>query len=242
MERAWEPVLFNDFPTSFVAATSTRPMNAMARYQLAAAPRGCSDRPRAGCAPSGDHPRGEGVPLVVLHAGAARARLWRAAPLAAGHETWDSLALFDANGSEVPLQLQNVKRHPDGGIRCADLIFIAQVPSLGYRTYFLCPGNGSRAPGSEVWVSLMGDQGFPGMVTGMLTPDEGRMGNGLIDVQANLRTGAILSLTLRSLDWNVVDGSHEHGFQLGVPPGRPWRSVGILWPAAWGGDHKGTAD
>ncbi|BCX05963.1 MAG: alpha-mannosidase [Candidatus Roseilinea sp.] len=232
MAQAWEPVLFNQFHDiicgSHLDATYE---SAIARFKRA------TDHANAVIDGAFDtltaeiDTRGEGIPLVVMNTLAqARTDVARIT-IGLGHERWESLALFDDEGEVIPLQIQNLKRHPDGSIKCADLIFIARVPALGYRTYFVRSGEGLRQPTTDLWVVPMGSQGYPGMVTGMLTPDEGRMGNSLIDVRANLRTGAIQSLILRGLAWDVVDSSHEHGFASVCrqeDQGDPWEYYGPL--------------
>ena len=112
------------------------------------------------------------------------------------------------NASSLGGAADGVLRHPDGSIKCADLIFIADVPSLGYRTYFVRDGDGAQVLDTDIDVSLAGS-GYPGMITGMLTPDDGRMSNSLINVRASLRTGAIQSLTWRASNWDIVDAAHE---------------------------------
>ncbi len=235
METAWEPLLFNQFHDiicgSHLDATYE---SAMARFKLATDQADAVTNRAMDALAAQIDTRGEGMPLVVMNTLAHARKDVARVNIGLGHERWETLALFDHDGTSIPMQLENVKRHPDGSIKCADLIFIADVPSLGYRTYFVRSGVGVSAPGTDVSVSLSGS-GHTGMITGQLTPDEGRMSNSLIDVRASIRTGAIQSLVLRNLNWDIVDGTHAHGFGSVCrqeDQGDPWEYYGPLRGAA----------
>jgi alpha-mannosidase len=52
-----------------------------------------------------------------------------------------AMRLLDEKGNSLPFQ---VEQYTDGSSRSLDLVFIAhQVPSLGYKTYYLVPSNGT---------------------------------------------------------------------------------------------------
>ncbi|MDR0416328.1 MAG: hypothetical protein LBH76_03235 [Propionibacteriaceae bacterium] len=42
-------------------------------------------------------------------------------------------------GEEVPHQIVALERHEDGSVRRVELVFVARVPPLGYKSYFLTP-------------------------------------------------------------------------------------------------------
>jgi len=48
--------------------------------------------------------------------------------------------LLTSSGTEVPVQIKILARHADGSIARAQVIFEAEVPSLGYATYYLAAG------------------------------------------------------------------------------------------------------
>ena len=48
-----------------------------------------------------------------------------------------AVQVFDAHGKRMVSQLTNVERHDDGSIQSAEVVFVAEVPSIGYNTYYL---------------------------------------------------------------------------------------------------------
>ena len=75
------------------------------------------------------------------------------------------LALADAKGRSVPVQILSAERYPAGGIKRATILFVAQrVPAMGYAVYQALPrsetvgdahSSGQRAhlgPGPPAWV------------------------------------------------------------------------------------------
>jgi alpha-mannosidase len=235
METAWEPVLFNQFHDiicgSHLDATYER---ALARFKLACDQADAVTHRALDTLIAQVDTRGDGMPLFVMNTQAHTRKDVARVSVGFAHERWNTLALFDLEGTPVPVQLENVKRHPDGSIKCADLLFIADVPSLGYRTYFVRSGEGARTPQTDLIVSLTGS-GHAGMITGQLTPDDGRMSNSLIDVRASIRTGSIQSLVLRNLNWDIVNAKHVHGFASVCrqeDQGDPWEYYGPLRGAA----------
>ncbi len=58
------------------------------------------------------------------------------------------ITLRDAAGEEVPVLAEGVARHPDGTLAGLTLTFrAADVPALGYRTYFAVPAQSSQRAG-----------------------------------------------------------------------------------------------
>lgn len=58
----------------------------------------------------------------------------------------EGLALYDGSGKAIPLHTDITQRHPDGSIRKAELVFVADgVPSVGYATYYLRPARTAHA-------------------------------------------------------------------------------------------------
>ncbi len=100
--------------------------------------------------------RDSGEPLVVFNSvswsrsGPVEAFVKPAAGAARG-----GLVLSDSRGVTVPAQVEVTKRHSDGSIAAARLLFIARdVPSVGYRTYYMNPSRTRQPrraePGAEV--------------------------------------------------------------------------------------------
>ena len=50
-----------------------------------------------------------------------------------------SLEIVNAKGEALDAQLKNVSKHQDGSIKEAKIVFIADVPSIGYNTYYIEP-------------------------------------------------------------------------------------------------------
>jgi alpha-mannosidase len=64
------------------------------------------------------------------------------------------LALSDETGTGVPFLAEGVRRHADGTLAEATITFrAADVPALGYRTYWVSPAEG---PGAAGWASAPG--------------------------------------------------------------------------------------
>jgi len=80
----------------------------------------------------------KGIPLVVFNS----LNWLRSSPVRV-HMKFEqnsarSIQLFDKNGSEIPIQLENARRNDSGYLSSADLAFIAsEVPSIGYDTYYV---------------------------------------------------------------------------------------------------------
>lgn len=94
--------------------------------------------------------QGEGISLVVFNLLGHERKDVARCTVGLGGESWEWLSLYDEDGNQIPLQLQDVHRHTDGSIKRADLIFIAQVPAFGYRTYFLRGGE-DRKFDTDLW-------------------------------------------------------------------------------------------
>ena len=212
LDDAWEPVLFNQFHDVLcgchVDAVYERAMDRYKRVNKEIS--GTTGRALDALISEIDT-QGEGIPLVVVNLLAFPRTDVARCTLGLSQEGWESLALYDEAGQGVPLQLEDVQRHGDGSIKRADLLFMAQVPSLGYRTYYVRQGAANDMR-TDLWFQRVSTPSFGGCVLGDQRPDDGQMGNGLVDVSANLRTGSIKQLTLRDMDWNVVDADHPAGF------------------------------
>lgn len=231
LDDAWEPVLFNQFH-DIICGSHLDEINerAMDRCKIAGNMVGLATDRALDALTDQIDTQGEGIPLVVLNMlGHARTDVARCT-IGFGHENWEWLALYDESGTEIPLQLGDVHRHPDGSLKRADLIFIADVPPFGYRTYYL-RGSQDHLFETDLWSNSARHSGIEGIVSGNLRPNEGHMGNHLLDVGVNLRTGAIQTLRLRDLDWDVVDSSQGYGFASVCrqeDQGDPWEYYGPL--------------
>lgn len=48
------------------------------------------------------------------------------------------IGLTDKHGNSVPHQIEDMKKYPDGSYKKIKMCFLAQLPSLGYNTYYVC--------------------------------------------------------------------------------------------------------
>jgi alpha-mannosidase len=113
------------------------------------------------------------------------------------------LKLHGPDGAETPVQLLDVTRFPDGGIRHATIVFIAHdVPPTGWATYYVVP---QHTPSDVFFVN--GESGEPGAIRA-LTPgstmhvDSSSIENQFYRATFNLWTGAMTGLELKSQDGN----------------------------------------
>jgi alpha-mannosidase len=85
----------------------------------------------------------------------------------------------------VPFLAQEVRRHPDGSLASVTITFLADVPALGYRTYWVRPGPGG---GDAGWTAtpgtVIGNEAF----VAEADPDRG----GALSRLTGARTGADL--------------------------------------------------
>jgi hypothetical protein len=88
-------------------------------------------------------PKGKTLPIVVFNPlnwdRADICRLTIALP-----RGWSAARLVDHSGADVPVEV--TRTQAAGGRVTADIAFIAQVPSLGYSTFYLVPANGRLEP------------------------------------------------------------------------------------------------
>jgi alpha-mannosidase len=212
LDDAWEPVLFNQFHDVLCGCHVDEVYGvATDRYKQVATETGRISERALGTLTSHINTQGDGIPLVVVNLLASPRVDVAHCTIGLGQEKWETLALYDATGQQVPLQLEDVQRHIDGSIKRAGLLFIAEVPPLGYRTYFLREGRGN-SPSTDLWCKRVSTPAFRGHVLGDQQPNDGRMGNGAVEVTADLRTGSIRSILLRDNGWNIVDSSNPSGF------------------------------
>jgi alpha-mannosidase len=74
------------------------------------------------------------------------------------------LALSDETGATVPFLAEGIRRHPDHSLASATITFRADVPALGYRSYWVSAGTGSGSeagsgagPGADAgWTTMPG--------------------------------------------------------------------------------------
>jgi alpha-mannosidase len=131
--------------------------------------------------------RGEGIPIIVFNSlGWQRDDV---AEMTAGFTEAGvaGIHLTDNSGKEVPLQILEAARYPDGGLKQVSIAFIARdVPAIGYTTYRLMPQ------------AAAGPAPSPSASDGME--------NDFYRATFDIHTGAMKSLVMKSDNWNVFKG------------------------------------
>jgi alpha-mannosidase len=186
--RAWEPVLFNETHDLASGVMTDHVYNDTVRsYEFS---RRVADEQidAAWDAFTARIPtEGRGVPIVVYNTlGWPRTDV---AEVTIGTDASGitSFVLEDDAGRAVPNQLVEANRDRAGGLRTARIAFTARdVPALGYRTYHAVPRHDDNPPSP---------QGPSGTLT-----------NDLYRIAFDPETGAMTSLKVKGLDWEVLAG------------------------------------
>ncbi len=136
--------------------------------------------------------RGEGIPIVVFNTLG-----WPRTDIAESdidliEAGFVDLALVDSESKPAPIQLSDVSRYGDGGIRHAHLTFVARdVPALGYEVYRVVPQKAFAAP--HAWESASTRE-----------HDQGSIENEYFRATFNLWTGEMTSLVEKSTGWEAL--------------------------------------
>ena len=153
--KAWEPVLFNQaHDLSSGTMVDKVYLDTMAHYES-------SKEAASGLVEDGldavsakidtRNADADAVPVLVLNTlGWARTDVAQA-EVGFSQGGIAQLALRGPDGSEEPVQLRDVTRYADGGIRHATVIFIArEVPATGWAIYYVMPEHTPSDPFSAV--------------------------------------------------------------------------------------------
>ncbi len=111
------------------------------------------------------------------------------------------------DGTEVPVQLLDVTRYADGGIRHATVVFIARdVPATGWATYYVIPQHAPSDLFSVSGVSGAADPVHPLPSASTMHVDSSSIENQFYRATFNLWTGAMTGLEMKSPDgnWQVL--------------------------------------
>jgi len=198
LERAWEPVLFNQFHDCMCGVQVDKVFEDTMRsyYFSRRSATELLDARLAGIASKIDT-RGEGVPLVVFNTlGWSRTDVVEA-EVAFTETRVLNLGLLDAQGCPVPVQVLEAERHPGGGLKRARIAFIARkVPAMGYALYRVIPNGGQTNP-STLTAGTSGQGWFGVAHDPTLASERGFMANEYSRLEFDLSTGAVVSLKLK---------------------------------------------
>lgn len=128
------------------------------------------------------------------------------------------LHVRNAAGQVIPRQLEGVERYGDGGLKQAEVLFVAEdVPALGYEVYQVRPGPAEAPPTALAWT---GDVRY-GI---QHDPHQATLENEFYRLTLDNWTGAITSLWDKRLAWEVIDPARPWGNTLTKEPDH-----GDLW-------------
>ncbi len=193
IERAWEPVLFNQaHDLSSGVMVDKVYDDSMQRYEEARRDAADIINGDAELLLSRIDTSGEGVPVVVFNTLSWPRSDFAETDVAFSEPGVKQFALLDATGTPIPLQLENILRNDDGGIRQARVGFMARdVPALGYQVYHAVPNlAGPKTADSEVHNSTL--------------EDSGSIENEFFRASFNLWTGEMIGLGLKENGWQVL--------------------------------------
>jgi alpha-mannosidase len=112
------------------------------------------------------------------------------------------LSLVDSEGKTVPIQLSEVSRYGDGGIKHAHLAFMArEVPALGFAVYHVLPKTASGASRGEIAAPRTWGTASAGQ------EDRGSIENEFYRATFNLWTGEMTSLVEKATGWEALRAS-----------------------------------
>jgi alpha-mannosidase len=187
--QAWEPVLFNETHDLASGVMTDHVYEDTVRsYSFAERLAGeLIQRKWSGLADKIDT-RGDGIPIVVfntlgwLRTDVAEVKVGFSDPGVAG------IAVTDADGHAVPVQVLEAARYEDGNLRTVRIAFLARnVPAMGYGTYHIVPNS---------------DKG-----TLLPSPHTGdRLENEFYRITLDPLTGALASLLVKADNWEVLSG------------------------------------
>lgn len=207
LEDAWEPLLFNETHdlTSGVMVDKVYE-DSMQRYAHARQLAEGLIRSSLDSIQERINTTGKGVPITVFNTlGWSRSDIAEV-DVPFSDPNVQQFALLDADGKTVPIQLLNVLRNDDGGIRQARIAFLARdIPALGYAVY-------------HAVANAVGPPGPPGTVHNTTREDRGDLENEFFRASFNLWNGDMTSLVLKQDGWetfpspgNVVAREYDGG-------------------------------
>jgi alpha-mannosidase len=129
--------------------------------------------------------RGEGIPLIVFNpTGAPRTDAVNAG-VGCSVAGMNSMRVVAPDGTDVPVQLVDAQRCPDGSLVHAQIAFVARdVPALGYAVYRVLPQAAPHAPAETGGAPVLENEFYR--------------------VTVDAATGAITGLKVKDGNWEVL--------------------------------------
>ena len=197
--RAWEPVLFNQAHDLASGVMTDRVYeDTVCGYEFSKRLADELVETRLDVVLSQIDTRGEGAPVVVFNSlGWSRTDVAEV-ELGFSDRGVRGVEVLDPDGQIVPVQFIETQRYADDGLRRAKIIFLARdVPALGHSVYQVVP---RREAGTESDVTSEMEPQVDG--------DEPKdfLENEHYRATFDLLTGEMTGLTVKSDDWQVLDG------------------------------------
>ncbi len=236
LERAWEPVLFSQFHDQICGVQVDKVFDdTMRSYYfahrlgselLAERLQDLSSRIETRGTPAAPN----AIPLIVWNTLG-----WERSDVATVEVSFIEtgildIALVDAEGAEVPLQILSAEHHPAGGLKRATIIFVARhVPAMGYSVYRALPKTDPVDDGQE-------KSSTAPMMARISDQDRlrGYLENKDLRLTIDLATGAMKELLLKPQSWQALAGEGSDSAGLGnvivrEPDGGDfWQLNGVL--------------
>ena len=205
LERAWEPVLFNQFHDCICGVQVDKVFeDTMRSYHYSRRLGSELLENRLASVAARINTAGEGIALVVSNTlGWSRTDVAEV-EVGFSQEGIHSLGLCDAQGQPVPVQVIEAERYADGGIKRARILFVARdVPAMGHEVYRLVPNAGQVLP--TTIVAQSSEQNAYGVACNpALSKDRGIIANEYVQLELDLNTGATVSLRVKPQGWEVL--------------------------------------
>ena len=208
LERAWEPVLFNQFHDCISGVQVDKVFDdTMRSYYFSRRLGEELLEARLGAIASRIDTAGEGVPLIVFNSLG-----WPRTDVAEAEVAFTqtgvlNLGLFDPEGRPVPVQVIEAEHHPIiGGYKRARIAFIArEVPALGYAVYRVVPNGGQALP-TPVAAGSSEHSAFSVANDREMESDRAFIANEHARLEFDVYTGALVSLKLKPEGWEALRG------------------------------------
>ena len=229
LERAWEPVLFNQ-AHDLASGTMVDKVyqDTMRGYEFSKSLGDEMVETDLDAIGSKVDTSAEGIPVLVfnslgwLRTDVANVKIGFSEPAVT------SVRLLDSSGQPVPAQLVEAERYPDGGIKDARVFFVARdVHALGYSLYRILP---QKQPHSANSVARQTASSAGQESASTMHEDVGSIENEYYRATFDLWTGALTKLLVRSPsgEWNAIGDQAANVVAEEQDGGDFWELYGTL--------------
>ena len=140
--------------------------------------------------------QGAGIPLVVFNLLGWPRTDFAQAEVAFTEPNVQEIVLLDSSGKPVPLQILRTERNGDGGLRLAQIGFVARdVPAMGYAVY--------RVASRQAGMAVPAAPAYPGSADTRYS-DQGSIENEFFRASFHIWNGEMSSLVLKEGNWEAL--------------------------------------